>query len=593
MEKERLNFNTFLDGLDSRDELDGFNASMYVNKYVIEGVDAKNLTYEYVSFYTIDYLEQILRNDHWANKKDDYKTYLLNRIDTTSSDLNKAQYLTILAKCFRSNVEEAWESLKVVFLEYILKDRFQRTTKRLFDNLSYVGLSNKKYKEGLYEFISNILVRTDISDANLISILGWLTSTNKFKYQLTKIDRMFEVSLSLLSKTSEPQRRKHIIKLALKVWEKQTDEEKRKSTAKRKELYELLADNEYSFILPDDPNNAAVPHLNHMFLRHILQWYTLAGNSSKVSKAEKELMAIKDKLVIPSFPVTIYTPDQVKVLNDKLEFAHSCPAGIFLWALSEDFFNTIPTNTQLNKGAEDFVGLDNFSFTYLDYNYNSKNISDSEEPNYKKFLLYDLYAKPALRNFILVFLKRIKEGTLCFQDIYDFLTVSTNFGKTYRSYRNEPISNYDLVENGLKHIFYQFKKIVSGYQPDFTLSLDSLCPKIERILREMLHSVKASILKIDAKTPTPKKETMLLLDDLLDAAEIRNFMSDEDLNFFRYVLTNDGQNIRNYSAHGLYSPIFYKSDAGIISGFLVFVAILRLAVITNCFKYEVNNSGED
>lgn len=593
MEKERLIFNTFLNELDSRDELDEFNAYEYVNKYTIEEDDAQNLTFEYVSFYSIDYLEQILKNDNWVNKKNDYKTYLLNRVATTCSDINKAQYLTILAKCFRSNVEEAWESLKVVFLEYILKDNFQRTTKQLFDNLSYVGLSNKKYKDGLYKFISNTLIRADISDANIILLLGWIISSNKFKYQLTKIDRMFVVSLSLLSKTSEPQRRKHIIKLALKIWEKLTDEEKRKSTAKRKELYELLADNEYSFILQDDPNNAAVSHYNHMFLRHILQWYTLAGNSSKASKAEKELMAIKDKLIIPSFPVTIYTPDQVKVLNDKLEFAHSCPAGIFLWALSEDFLKTIPTDTLLNKGAEDFDGLDGFSFTHLDYNYNSKNISDSEELNYKKFLLYDLYAKPALKNFILVFLQRIKEGTLCFQDIYDFLTVSTNFGKTYRSYRNEPISNYDLVEKGLKHIFYQFKKIVSGNQPDFTLSLDSLCPKIERILREMLHSVKASILKIDAKTPTPKKETMLLLDDLLDAAEIRNFMSDEDLNFFRYVLTNDGQNIRNYSAHGLYSPIFYKSDAGIISGFLVFVAILRLAVITNCFKYEVNNSSED
>ena len=593
MEKERLIFNTFLNELDSRDELDEFNAYEYVNKYTIEEEDAQNLTFEYVSFYPIDYLERVLRNDNWVNKKTDYKTYLLNRVATTCSDINKAQYLTILAKCFRSNVVEAWESLKIVFLEYILKDNFQRTTKQLFDNLSYIGLSNKKYKDELYKFISNTLIRTDISDANIILLLCWVISSNKFKYHITKIDRMFEVCLSLLSKTSEPQRRKHIIKLALKIWEKLTDEEKRKSTAKRKELYELLADNEYSFILQDDPNNAAVAHYNHMFLRHILQWYTLAGNSSKASKAEKELMAIKDKLIIPSFPITMYTPDQVKVLNDKLEFAHSCPAGIFLWALSEDFLKTIPTDTLLNKGAEDFDGLDDFSFTHLDYNYNSKNISDSEELNYKKFLLYDLYAKPALKNFILVFLQRIKEGTLYFQDIYDFLTVSTNFGKTYRSYRNEPISNYDLVEKGLKHIFYQFKKIVSGNQPDFTLSLDSLCPKIERILREMLHSVKASILKIDAKTPTPKKETMLLLDDLLDAAEIRNFMSDEDLNFFRYVLTNDGQNIRNYSAHGLYSPMFYKSDAGIISGFLVFVAILRLAVITNCFKYEVNNSSEN
>lgn len=161
-----------------------------------------------------------------------------------------------------------------------------------------------------------------------------------------------------------------------------------------------------------------------------------------------------------------------------------------------------------------------------------------------------------------------------------------NFGKTFMSYRNVPISYYELVEKGLKHLFYQFKKIVSGYTPDFTLSIDSLCPKIERILREMLHSVNARILKVDANSATPKKEKMILLDQLLNAPEIKSFMTDEDINYFRYVLTNDGQNIRNDSAHGLYSPFFYKSDDGAISAFMVFVAIIRLAVISNRFHFE-------
>ena len=149
-----------------------------------------------------------------------------------------------------------------------------------------------------------------------------------------------------------------------------------------------------------------------------------------------------------------------------------------------------------------------------------------------------------------------------------------------------------MVEKGLKHLFYQFKKIVAGNIPDFTLSIDSLCPKIERILREMLHSVNACILKIDIKSATPRKETMLLLDQLLNVPEIKNFMTEEDINFFRYVLTNEGQNIRNYSAHGLYSPSFYKSDAGAISAFMVFVAIIRLAVITNCFQIEIQGSND-
>jgi len=527
-----------------------------------------------------------------VHKKDDYKVYLLKRISTTCSNLNKAQYLTILAKCFKSNVDEAWESLKLVFNEYLLKDKFFSTTKRLFDNLSYVGFSNKKYRDELYKFISAILSKSDISDENLMFLLGWLSSTNKFTYQLTKIDGIFEVSLSLVSKTNEPKKRKHVIELALQIREKLNDEDKKKYAANRKELYELLADNEYAFILPDDSNNAAIPHYNHMFLRNILQWYTLAGNDVKAAKAEKELMEIKSKLIIPSFPVTLYTPEQVDLLNHKLEFSHRCPASIFLWGLSEDFFKILPSDTVLNKNVQDFDGPDGFGFTHLDYNYNSANISPSEEQSYKKSIIYDLCAKPSIKNFVIVFLQRIKEGTLCYKDIHDFLKLNTNFCKTYRSYRNEPISNYDLVEKGIKHIFYQFKKITLGKIPDLTLSIDSLCPKIERILREMLHWVNASILKVDAKTSTPKKESMLLLEQLLNTEEIKKFMAEEDINFFRYVLTNDGQNIRNYSAHGLYSPMFYKSDAGIISGFMIFVAILRLAVITNGFNYEENSIND-
>lgn len=590
MEKQKLDFKIFLHELDSRNELAEFNPSEYVGKYTIDENDAQKLTYEYVSFLSVDYLEKILGNEFWANQKEDYKKYLLKRVTSTGSNLNKSQYLAILAKCFKSNIDDAWRCLKVVFSEYILKDKFHGTTKRLLDHLSSVGLLNKKYRGELYEFLSEIIIRPNISDANLIFLLGWLTSSHKFHYQLTKINNIFEVCISLVAKANEPQLRKHIIELALQIRERLTDEDKKKYAAKRKELYEQLADNEYSFILLDDPNNAAVPIYNHMFLRNILQWYTLAGNDVKAAKAEKELLEAKSKIIIPSFPVTLYTPKQVDFLNHKLEFAYCCPASIFLWGLSEDFFKTIPSDTFLNKNTEDFTGPDGFGFTHLDYNYNSNNISDAEEQNYKKFLIYDLCTKPSIKNFILVFLQRIKEGSLGYKDLYEFLTLKTNFGKTYRSYRNDVISNYDLVEKGLKHLFYQFKKITLGNIPDFTLSLDSLCPKIERVLREMLHSVKASILKIDAKTSAPKKETMLLLDQLLDTAEIKKLMTEEDLNFFRYVLTNDGQNIRNNSAHGLYSPMFYKSDAGIISGFLIFVVILRLAVITNCFKYEESSS---
>lgn len=360
MDKPKLDFNNFLNELDSREELTEFNPYEYTQQYSIDDEDAQNFTYEYISFYTIDYLCQLLKNDNWGNKLDGYKRYLLNRVTTTCSNLNKAQYLTVLANCFKSSVDEAWNCLKVVFSEYVVKGKSLFTTKRLFDNLSYVGLPNKKHRDALYKYISDTIIRTDISDESKMFILGWVASSNRFHYQISKIDGIFEECLSLVSKIIDPQKRKHIIELALQIREKLKDEDKKKYAAKRKELYELLADNEYSFILPDDPNNAAVPFYNHMFLRNILQWYTLAGNDIKVAKAEKELLEIKCKLNFPSFPVTIYNPEQVNVLEHILEFSYQCPTNIFLYGLSKDFLNTIPSDTILNKSAEDFKGPDGF-----------------------------------------------------------------------------------------------------------------------------------------------------------------------------------------------------------------------------------------
>lgn len=254
MDKPKLDFNNFLNELDKREELTEFNPYEYTQQYSIDDEDALNFTYEFISFYTIDYLSQLLKNDNWGNKLDGYKRYLLNRITTTCNNLNKAQYLTVLANCFKSSVDEAWNCLKVVFSEYVVKGESLFTTRRLFDNLSYVGLPIKKHRDDLYKYISDTIIRTDISDESKMFILGWVASSNKFHYQLSKIDGIFEVCLSLVSKIIEPQKRKHIIELALQIREKLKDEDKKKYADKRKELYELLADNEYSFILriPDD-----------------------------------------------------------------------------------------------------------------------------------------------------------------------------------------------------------------------------------------------------------------------------------------------------------------------------------------------------
>ena len=76
---------------------------------------------------------------------------------------------------------------------------------------------------------------------------------------------------------------------------------------------------------------------------------------------------------------------------------------------------------------------------------------------------------------------------------------------------------------------------------------------------------------------------MILLDQILNEDALKRNIGEDNINYFKYVLTNDGMNIRNLSAHGLYDSNFYSSVSGLLVGFMLFVSILRLAVITNAF----------
>lgn len=585
-QKPNFDFNLFLQELDSRKEINPYNIINYISNYTLEEKDTQKVNYEIISFYSIDNLEKLLENNYWIDKRDEYKLYLLNRVTTTNNNIIKAQYLTILAKCFKTQIEEAMKSLRDILTELLINEKYKCTTKLLFINLLQVAFLSKGNREQLYQFFSDTINRKDISNDNLMFFLNLLTSNNGKQIHFTKISGIFDVCISLVTKFKDPQKRKKIIEISLFIFEKLNNEDKYIYANKKKELYELLADNEYSFLIMDDPKNAAIPHYNHMFLRNIVQWYSLAGNNVKAAKAEKQLIEVKAKLQFPPIPITIYTPEDVKLLDHKIELAYNCPASLFLFWLSDNFFRSIPSENNLNKELEKFKGPEGFSFSHLDYNYNIKDIPETDETFYKKIFIYNLFVIPARNNFLSVFLCRLKEGTIIYKDIYDFLTKDTNFGEKFLSYQHENLSFYEVVEKGLKHLFFNLKKYANGNISDFTLSIDSLSSKIERILREMLHLINASVLKVDAKNAKVKKETMILLDQILNAPELHNIMTDDDINFFKYVLTNNGLNIRNDSAHGFYDPIFYKSDSGLIAGFMIFVCILRLAVISNSFQFE-------
>ena len=76
-----------------------------------------------------------------------------------------------------------------------------------------------------------------------------------------------------------------------------------------------------------------------------------------------------------------------------------------------------------------------------------------------------------------------------------------------------------------------------------------------------------------------------LLDDLLREPCLLEVFKIEDIEFFEYVFTSKGYNIRNNVAHSFYIP----SDYGIFQATLVFLCILRL---TTFRPHEKENTDD-
>ncbi|MCM1142739.1 MAG: DUF4209 domain-containing protein [Muribaculum sp.] len=137
---------------------------------------------------------------------------------------------------------------------------------------------------------------------------------------------------------------------------------------------------------------------------------------------------------------------------------------------------------------------------------------------------------------------------------------------------------FDFCDVELKELIRQFSNFSKERTFDFTLSICSLSVKTERIVREILQLSGFSTISTESKGHSNYKEEVKLLEEILNSEDIHKIYSMEDINFFKYVLTKNGRNIRNYVAHGILDPYYYKSIFAITDALLLLIVILRLAV---------------
>ena len=113
---------------------------------------------------------------------------------------------------------------------------------------------------------------------------------------------------------------------------------------------------------------------------------------------------------------------------------------------------------------------------------------------------------------------------------------------------------------------------------DWRIPVDLLSIRFEGILRDMVGDYGGHVTKVGRDNST----SQALLDDLLREPCLLDVFRKEDIEFFEYVFTAKGHNIRNNVAHAFYIP----QDYGMIQATLVFLCILRL---TTFRPTEANN----
>ena len=129
---------------------------------------------------------------------------------------------------------------------------------------------------------------------------------------------------------------------------------------------------------------------------------------------------------------------------------------------------------------------------------------------------------------------------------------------------------FSQIDYGVEALIKQYNRFLQKKPTDWRFPVDILSIRFEGILRDMVGIYGGCVTKVGRDNST----SQALLDDLLREPCLLQVFRKEDIEFFEYVFTAKGYNIRNNVAHAFYIP----KDYGMIEATLVFLCILRLTM---------------
>lgn len=339
-------------------------------------------------------------------------------------------------------------------------------------------------------------------------------------------------------------------------------------------FYEAMGDMEMERLTDPntDPNNIAIPHTNEGHLENAMAYYQEAGTTEKRNAAERAYRENKKKLVYPRFKieqkadehvVKYYSELKEELINGKLSW--------LLVNLSLPVRFLFPSYQLIReKMPEKDTSLEELGFVnkLKDINGNTRNAGNDFDLEQK----YDVWVINLVRNVMLnVILTAVETKKLTYGKLKHWMLKHTCFGCPIEYPRaNQPVTAtwFSQIDYGMEALIRQYQRFVQGKSTDWRIPIDALSVRFEGILRDMVGISGGNVTKLGKGNST----SQVLLEGLLKEARQQGVFREEDIDFFEYVFTTKGHNIRNYAAHAFYIP----QDYGIIEATLVFLSVLRL-----------------
>lgn len=527
----------------------------------------------------------ILNKDHilkiFKPKEQEVKEYLLKRIDTTYNLFLKARYSEFIGILTQNN---SFHKKAFDYYFSLLTEIPAESNNEQFLNFDYliekcltISILIKYQKDLLRNKIEKLLKSPSLPDKAKCSILLNLMNRN---IKTNEIECIPFIAYKIALKIKDIHWKERALEAGHYFVYKFPGQQKLKN-----KIFELSGDHELqkADALGKDTKNIIIPHRKRSHYEKAISFYKEAKADMKMKNTLRVYEENKKDIKFIRFTAE-YDHKTIKRKNeasDRDDFDNliMLPKDLLILelisGLSSEYIKKMPAKE--SKGEKKYFHQQYLQEQKADINLNFMNkeagtfAADRTEQQKWAFLA-DIHYRLLGRI--------IREKKITFYNLYSFLLKHTSFGITHYRLNNlaQPYTWYSLIHEGLLSFLNAFSNYIQKRPYSYMLAIDSLTPKFESILRD--------IVDLSEGNRSEKRKQSIrecLLDDLLNDPVLDKTFSNEDIYLFKQTFTNNGLNIRNDVAHGFYIPMDYN----FIKILQIMICIFRLIKFNTFSEFSV------